>query len=364
MADMNVTPADIAGNIQNPVNNIQIATAPAATPTPAQPADYKQYKGIYNAYDPAQQFISQQKTAVDDRYAANAADIKNLFGTLTTLREQDKLKIQQQATDVIVAQQAALAGRTAEVRVNQRVSAKGAQQAAGELGGGPAGDLNALANRAAERGIAQSNATATNWQGLLGSQAANAVQNIQGQQAAYGGQQAQITKDLGLKRESQLMQLEGQQAQLNQQIAQAKADYDSAIQQGNAQAAQKAMDRANAYNIQLMRSNTAVQVAQMKIDNPTTPVTGSGVVGWTKKVEADGKDPKMFIDSANKARADYRKANANAVPTSRQLVNQWKANNPGYTATDLAYFMDYIKATNFLDPSSSSTTSNSIIPRT
>lgn len=350
MADMNVTPADIAGNVQNPVNNIQIATAPTATPTPAQPADYKQYKGIYNAYDPAQKFIGEQRTAVNDRYATNAADIKNLFGTLTTLREQDKLKIQQQAADVIMAQQAALAGRTAEVRMNQQGSQQNALQAAGELGGGPAGDLNALSNRAAERGIAQSNATATNWQGLLGSQTANAVQNIQGQQAAYGGQQAQITKDLGLKREAQLMQLEGQQAQLNQQIAQAKNDYDSAIQQGNAQAARDAANRANAYNIALMRSNTALQVAQMKIDNPAqTKVTDT--TGWFAQARNNKiSDPAGLANSVEgtiNALTDTTNTGGYgttpAKPTRAKILAEWKKANPGMTDAEIAAATDYLK---------------------
>ena len=61
------------------------------------------------AFQPAMDFINKQMGAANTRYAANQADIKSIFGNLSTVRAADKQKIQEQFTKSITDQQLSLA---------------------------------------------------------------------------------------------------------------------------------------------------------------------------------------------------------------------------------------------------------------
>jgi hypothetical protein len=347
----NVSPADIAGTVQPPATNIRIAEVPSGMPTTpapaAPPADYKKFKGIYDAFAPVQQMQQKQVAGVNDRYAANAADIKNLFGTLTTMREQDKVKIQEQFVNTLVAQQEMLAGRTAEVRKSTQAGVDAAQQAATELGGPATGPVTSLTQQAAERGIAQSNALSTIWQNQMASQNMNTQASIQNQIAGYGGQQANITKELGSKRESQLMQLQGQQSEIDQQIAQAKNDYNTAVSNNNAAAAREAANRANQYAIAKLNNDTDLIIAREKLAG-TPKAYPASLTGWNSKVQDLGGDPRVYVDGIESAR---EKASGPvtgsgapvAKPSKAQIIAQWKTSNPDWTAEELAIVAEYLK---------------------
>jgi hypothetical protein len=360
----NVTPADVAG-VMKPPTSIKIADVPAATPTtPTQPADYQQYKGIYDIYAPVQQMQQTQVGAVNDRYATNSADIKNLFGTLTTLREADKIKLQQQTADVLMQQQSDLASRTAEARMNSQSSAQSAQQASSELGGGPAANtVNALANQATTRGIAQSNNLGTIWQGMQGAQSLNNLQAIQGQQAAYGGKQADMMKQLDLKHSGELLQLQQQQTQIDQQIAQAKNDYNVAVANRNASAAQAALARNATLQAARIRAGATLGAAKIAADSRTQqPKTYTNdASGWSSKANDAGKDPNALSSSLDAAFAKVGGSSTSTMPgstfpdptakkpTKQAILAQWKkdhTDNKGaalYDATDLALVTDYLK---------------------
>lgn len=353
-----VSPADIAGTVQPPATNIRIAetpttpvTPPPVTPapvTPAKPADYRKYKSIYDVFAPVQQLQQKQITGVNDRYATNSADIKNLFGTLTTMREQDKIKIQEQFVNTLVAQQNMLAGRTAEVRQSTQAGVDAAQQAESELGGPAGGPVTSLTRQAAERGIAQSNVMSTIWQNQMASQNMNTQAAIQNQIAGYGGQQANITKELGSKREGQLMQLEAQQTEIDQQIAQAKNDYNIAIANNNAAAARDAANRANAYAIAKMNNETDLTIARERNQNSSTTYPAN-LTGWNSKVQAIGGDPRTVIDGIEGARekaagpASGRGGLPVTKPSKAQIIAEWKKANTGWTAEDLAIVSEYLK---------------------
>jgi hypothetical protein len=349
--NFNPSPADIAGTVQPPETNIRIAETPVTpaptTPvTPARPSDYKKYKDIYKAYEPVQQFQQKQNTAINDRYATNAADIKNLFGTLTTMREQDKIKIQEQFVNTLVAQQNMLAGRTAEVRQSTQAGVDAAQQAESELGGPAGGPVTSLTRQAAERGIAQSNVLSTIWQNQMGSQSMNTQAAIQNQIAGYGGQQANITKELGSKREGQLMQIQAQQVEIDQKIAQAKADYDLAVKNNNAAAARDAANRAG-------------QLALAKEQNRNQPKTYSeDLLGWNQRVADMGGNPTALSSAIDDAYVVVKKK-GKVNPSTQQrpepsrasvLREMKKAKNldgsPRWNADDIALAEIYLGYTN------------------
>lgn len=354
MADI-VTPADIAPNVQPPATNVTpIATAPAA---PARPADYNKYKEIYKAYEPVQQFQQKQNTAVNDRYAANAADIKNLFGTLTTLRAQDAVKIQEQFVNTLVAQQNMLAGRTAETRAQTQMGNEAANKAATELGGAPTGAITSQTNAAAERGIAQSNALSTIWQNQMASQNMNTQAAIQNQVAGYGGQQAQITKDLAVKRDAQLMQLQAQQSDIDQQIAGAKTDYDQAVRNNNAAAARDAANRAN--QLAVAKMNNEADLEQARINSTNRSFTNDATGWYNRAASMQIADPQGLASSVEGTVTKLSTATTtsgnptwtssgttatNAPKLSKaQILSAWKVANPGRSTAEVAAATDYLK---------------------
>lgn len=277
--------------------------APAAAPAPAAPsAPADPYANINGIYNPLLANLQAQTQAVNDRYAANSADIKNLFGTLTTLREADKAKIQDQFVNTLAAQQAALAGRTAEVRMNEAAGQAGAQQAAQELGGPATGPVTSLAQQAAERGIAQQNALSTVWQNLQGSQNINNQQSINNQIAGFGGLQVQTSKDLAALQSKELMGLSSQQAQLQSQLAQAKSSYDAAIANNNATAAQKALDNQTKIQVALIRASKAKSSGTGTAKAKTTTVKASnyGTLNpWYTKAKTLGVPESTATGMAN-----------------------------------------------------------------
>ncbi len=179
------------------------------------------YQDATSAYQPILDLYNQQQRQLNDRYATNAADIKNIFGNLTTVRAQDKAKIAQQFKTSIEQQQAALASRTAEARQGVAAGQQGAAQAASEMGtAGQPAPTSSLTAQAAEQGIADANAYQTTWdalQNVMSQQAQNDVQNaIQG----YDYQQTAALESLRNNLEDRLAAIQGNMAGTQSDIAQ------------------------------------------------------------------------------------------------------------------------------------------------
>ena len=178
------------------------------------------FQDATSAYQPILDLYNKQQQQLQDRYAANAADIKNIFGNLTTVRAQDKAKIAQQFKTSIEQQQAALAGRTAEARAGVAAGQQGAATAAAEMGtAGQPAPSDSLTAQAAEQGIADSNAYQTTWsalQNVMSQQAQNDVQNaVQG----YDYQQTAALETLRNNLEDRLAAIQANMAGTQSDIA-------------------------------------------------------------------------------------------------------------------------------------------------
>jgi hypothetical protein len=344
MAD-NVTPADVAANIQppTPFTPVMPVDMPDQTTDLTKSGDYKKYKDIYNVYNPVQQLQNQQVNQVNDRYATNTADMKNLFGTLTTLRQADQVKITEQYAATIAAQQAMLSGRTEEAKQIQQQMMQNAAQAGSELGG-PAnagtGATNPV-NEIISRGVGQSNALATIWQNMMASQNMNNQASIQKQIAGYGGQEVQGISNLDRQRESSLLTLQGKQTDIDTNIAQSKKSFNDAEKARKEQAKQDALNRANQYAI-----------AKLRTDNQNTTYSNDAV-GWTKKAFDAGFTETEVTALSNGADAAYNatKPTTTSVygggtstkpPTKAAVLSTWKKQNKGYNARQLAMVTDYL----------------------
>jgi hypothetical protein len=205
------------GNIPNPPGGIP-PTRPAA---PAAFTADMLYQDAAPAYKPLMDLYKDQQQTANQRYGVNQADIKNIFGNLTTVRAADKAKIAQQFQTSIEQQQNALAARTAETRAGVAAGQQGAATAAGEMGtAGQPAPTDSLTAQAAEQGVADANAYQTTWaalQNVMSQQAQNDVQNaVQG----YDYQQASALEQLRANLEDRLAGIEGNMAGTQSQIAQ------------------------------------------------------------------------------------------------------------------------------------------------
>jgi hypothetical protein len=163
-----------------------------------------------------------QQQAARERYGENAADIKNIFGNLTTIRGEDKAKIAQQYQTSIEQQQQALAARTAEARQGVAAGQQGAAMAAGEMGtAGQPAPTTSLTAQAAEQGIADANAYQTTWSALQNVMSQQAQNDVQSAVQGYDYQQASALEQLRANLEDRLMGIEENMAGTESQIAQA-----------------------------------------------------------------------------------------------------------------------------------------------
>ena len=198
-----------------------VAAPAAATPTDSGGAD-SLYIDPTPTYQPTLDFLKKQTAAANQRYATNKADIKNIFGNLTTVSEKDAARIEDQFVKSIQEQQAGLAQRTAEVR-NQQGTARQAMQAVGaERGGGPVGAGPTAVDRVAEEGIARSNEYQTTWEALMRANAQQAQENLRNRITGFGQQQASALTALQQNLEARLAEIGGNTAAVQSDIAKAK----------------------------------------------------------------------------------------------------------------------------------------------
>lgn len=179
------------------------------------------YTDPTSVYQPALNTLEQERIAASKRYETNAADIKNIFGNLSTVAVEDAARIKQQFTETIAQQQASLAARTAEARMAQTASETAIAKTANERGNGPATGFNPVAI-AREKGIAESNAYQTIWQGLQGVNQAQALQNVSARGASYGQQQVDALANLKSNLDATLAGIASKKSDIQSQLAQAK----------------------------------------------------------------------------------------------------------------------------------------------
>jgi hypothetical protein len=183
-------------------------------------------------FQPAMDFINQQMGQANTRYAANQADIKSIFGNLTTVRAEDKAKIKKQFEDSITNQQLSLAQRTAEARSGSEAGAQQLAVTAGERGEGPM-PASTPVQQAAEEGIARSNEYQQTWEALQNVMSQQAQNDVQSAISGYDFQQASALEQLRNNLEQRLSGLEGQRVDVQSQLAGAQLQGRQGVMQAN-----------------------------------------------------------------------------------------------------------------------------------
>jgi hypothetical protein len=279
----------------------------AKTITPAPFTADMLYQDATSAYQPLMDMYNKQQASLQDRYATNAADIKNIFGNLTTVRAQDKAKIAQQFKTSIEQQQNALAARTAESRQGVAAGQQGAATAAGEMGtAGQPVPTSSLTAQAAEQGIADSNAYQTTWsalQNVMSQQAQNDVQNaVQG----YDYQQTSALETLRNNLEDRLAAIQGNMAGTQSDIAQANFGSKQNVLNAKYSEAQQAQAQA-----------AALAQAQASASAEKSPSYSKGMFGLQKQSADAGVN---FTDIQSSVRDAFDSAYAALNPTGSTKV--------------------------------------------
>lgn len=334
-------------------------------------------KRLAPIYNPLTELVSTQKKAAETRYATNQADIKNIFGSLTSLGKEDAARINKQFTDSIAKQQMDLASRTAQQRSETAAGVAQATATGAERGAGPEMAVNPI-SVAAEQGISNANAIMTNWQGLMQANQAQAGIDAANRGAGYGQQQVGALATLSKNFEATMADLGAQEAQLKSQIAAATVAAQDAYRQGDIAAAEAANKAKEAYNLQLLKNEGAQNVAntqataklqgiQMQQSGANSRSASSSadkkttfsrdIYGFQSRINTETRDNASFdnlVSSVEQAAAlATKRKNAGltetqralgksaGAPTRAEILSAWKSLGGG--GKYLPYAQDYIK---------------------
>ena len=201
------------------------------------------YADPTSQFTPALDYLTQQETAANERYAKNKASLESILGTLSDLSAKDSARINEQFTQSITQQQQALAARTAESRAGAAAGIAQAEATGAERGAGPGMAVNPL-QVATQEGINQSNAYQQTWEGLMKANQMQAVQDTATRQTGFGFQEAQAVADLQKSLEDRLLTLSGNKAQVKTDIAQAKYGAQQQVREAKYNEALAAAERA------------------------------------------------------------------------------------------------------------------------
>lgn len=287
------------------------------------------------AYQPVLDYLKKQGEAATTRYGQNKTDITNLFGALTTVAAEDAARIKEQFTQSIASQQASLAARTAEARQSAAAGEAQAVATGAERGGGPAMATNPV-SVAAEEGIARSNAYQTTWEALQNANKQQAITDVGTRQAGYGQQQVGALKQLAQNLEDRLMEIGGNTAQVQSDIAKAKIGATENVAQAN-------YSEIQAQKAATARANAAAAAAANK--------TSKGIQGWYERVAKAGGDPAKLEGSVSTAYDEVAKeltknwdsnlSGKPPVPTKQQVISKWNQINGGGNPLATEYINNY-----------------------
>jgi len=303
----------------------------------------KSNMAIESTYNPVLDFLKKQQEQTNSRYAQNAANLKNIFGALTGLSDKDSANIKAQFESSITKQANDLATRTAEQRAAQAAGAAQATVTGAERGTGPALQGSPTAT-ATEEAIGQSNAIQTNWEGLMGAQKMNALTDIANRGAGYGQQEIAATNQMTQNLQDALSGIEGQQANIQSQIAQAKVARDQAIANNEADAAAAANKVIGELKLQELKNQGQMDVAALKANasirlkgmgGASTPKALKGAAGIAQRAEAAKVElsdvisqyEAAYTDAFNGLNPNYDPnapaAKAPKTPTKDQVLKAW-----------------------------------------
>lgn len=216
-------------------------------------------------YQPSIDFIAQQETRANERYAQNKADIANIFGNLTQVNKESQDRVRQQFEQSIANQQMATAQRIAQARTGAQQTQQAALQAMDERGGGPMGNLMASpAAVASERAIGDIGSYAQIWEGQQGAIQQQTQQDLQAGLRSLGQQEVMANQQLQRSLEDTLNQLTGQRVGVMSELAQAIYGGKSQVAQANYN--EKLAEQAAAEARRLASIRGAYDVRQAEID--------------------------------------------------------------------------------------------------
>ena len=292
------------------------------------------------AFQPAMDQYAQQQAQLQDRFGENAADIKNIFGNLTTVRALDKTKIAQQYQTSIQQQQDALAARTAETRQGVAAGQQGAATAAAEMGtAGQPAPTDSLTAQAAEQGVADSNAYQTTWSALQNVMSQQAQNDVQSAVQGYDYQQASALEQLRNNLEDRLAGIEANMAGTQGQLAQAEIEGRQTV--ANAKYGEELQRRAAAQSLAAAQASAANR----------RPSYGKDAFGLQQRA-ADAGIPYSDIqstvnDAYNSAYALLNPEGSvkKVTPKKADILNAWnaiKARSPQTSARLSPYVTTYV----------------------
>jgi hypothetical protein len=297
-------------------------------------------------FQPAMDFINQQMGQANTRYAANQADIKSIFGNLTTVRAEDKAKIKKQFEDSITNQQLSLAQRTAEARSGSEAGAQQLAVTAGERGEGPM-PASTPVQQAAEEGIARSNEYQQTWEALQNVMSQQAQNDVQSAISGYDFQQASALEQLRNNLEDRLAGLEGQRVDVQSQLAGAQLQGRQGVMQANYGEIQNRRAQEAALREAQARSAGTVQAARIRAEAEANQPKdySNDIYGWEERV-GDNLGPaatSAIRDDIAKIVATYRTNNFGKMPSKELIQQRWAKLNPGEPAAP--FVQQYIDLT-------------------
>ena len=327
---------DAMSNIPNPPGGI-----PTTRPVTTQPftADML-YQDAAPAYKPLMDLYKDQQQAANERYGVNEADIKNIFGNLTTVRAADKVKIADQFRTSIEQQQNALAARTAETRAGVAAGQQGAATAAAEMGtAGQPAPTDSLTAQAAEQGVADANAYQTTWSALQNVMSQQAQNDVQSAVQGYDYQKASALEQLRANLEDRLAGIEANMAGTESQIAQTNFGSRQNVLNTKYGEAQDAKEQA---------SRLAAAQASAAADANKPKSYPKTVTGWQQKVNDLGFIPNDITNSIQYAKtlagrainANLQPGKSRKSPTKAQIWDYWMRENNG--ADETAVALEYL----------------------
>lgn len=292
------------------------------------------------AFQPVLDQYAQQQAQLQDRYGVNQADIKNIFGNLSTVRAMDKTKIAQQYQTSIQQQQDALAARTAETRMATEAGQQGAATAAAEMGtAGQPAPTSSLTAQAAEQGVADSNAYQTTWAALQNVMSQQAQNDVQSAVQGYDYQQTAALEALRNDLEDRLAGINQNMAGTQSQLAQAQLEGRQTV--ANAQYGEELQRRAAAQSLAAAQARAAEK----------RPSYGKDAFGLQQRAADAGVDYSEIQSTVNDA---YNSAYAllnpegsvkKVTPKKSDILNAWnaiKSGSPQRSARLAPYVTTYV----------------------
>jgi hypothetical protein len=297
------------------------------------------------AYQPAIDYINKQVGAANTRYGANQADIKSIFGTLTTVRAQDRQRIQDQFTKSIADQQMSLANRTAEVRAGVTAGTEQMAVTAGERGQGLM-PTSTPVQKAAEEGIARSNEYQQTWEALQNVMSQQAQNDVTAAVRGYDYQQASALEQLRNNLEQRLSGLEGQGVEIQGQLAGAKIAGQQSVAQANYAEVQQRKAQEAAIKEAQARSYGQIESARIEAEaRANEPVEyEKNIFGWEQRATDAGYNTSMISDDiAEIVSTMPADVDTGGLPRASEIFQQWKRLYPGMPSTP--FVREYIELT-------------------